>query len=1025
MFIHLNCHSHYSLQAGADPVDALARAAAAMGCPALALTDTDGLYGAVAFHRAARAAGLHPVFGAEITDAKNPETPAPRAVLLARDLSGFGEVCRVITDRHLAPGFSLAARLREVSDRVVILSADARVLDTVARGRGGGNLYAELTRLGGGRASRDLLAFARRRGLPVAATNRVFFLRPEGMEVHRLLAAIRTGTTLATLPANAAVPAASWMKTPAEMSRLFADAPEAVRNTRRIAECCDVTLPIGETLFPRFALPAGETPASRLEALARRGVRRLYPGRMGAAEARLRHELKVINDLSFAPYFLIVWDIVREARARGIPTVGRGSAANSLVCRALGITEVDPLGHNLYFERFLNPERTDYPDIDIDFPWNRRDEMLDYVFEKYGRENVALISAHVHFRGRSALREVGRALGIPPAEIDAFTRALPYSVDLEHLDSVRKVIPECRHLPLEDEPYRGMIALAQKIEGLPRHLSIHCGGIVISPFPITQRLPLEKTPKGFVVTQFDMYPVEDMGLLKIDLLAQKGLAVLADTVRAVEARHNVRVDFARLDPARDRGTRELIRRGDTLGCFYIESPGMRNLLKKLRVETFEMLTAASSIIRPGVADSGMMKAFIDRHNGREAVRCPHPRMAELLRDTFGVMIYQEDVIKVAHEIAGMSLGEADSLRKCMSKKRNWEDIRTHRERFLSGATARGVRPEAAMEIWRQIESFAGYAFCKAHSASFAVVSCQTAYLKAHYPAEFMAAVLSNRGGFYDTAAYVEEARRMGLAILPPSVNASDEAFTAVSWPGGGSGAANAIRVGLGQFKGLGRLALSSILDARRRGGPYSSLDNFLSRVVIGESETEALILAGAFDGLGRTRPELLWLLKRLARRRERDATCLPGFSTPSDGIPIPSLPDYTLREKLLAELACLDIAVSDHLLSLYDINTQGRVPAKALARLAGRVVTLTGWLVHAKRTRTAKNEFMKFLMLEDATAAFEVTLFPRVYSRFGPLLYDRGPYTVTGRVEREGGSFTVTAHRLSRVTDAPHSTKPS
>ncbi|UCD11979.1 MAG: DNA polymerase III subunit alpha [Nitrospinaceae bacterium] len=1021
MFVHLNCHSHYSLQAGVDSIDALAQAAAAMGCPALALTDTDGLYGAVSFHRAARAAGIRPIYGAEISGSG--ERSEPRAVILAKDLQGFGEVCAVITDRHLDPGFSLARRLGDASDRVVILSADSRVLDAVARARGAGNLYAELSRLAGGRASRDLLAFARRRGLPVAATNRVLFLRREGFAIHRLLAAIRTGTTLSTLPEGAAAPPASWMKTPAEMARLFADVPEAVQNTRRIAERCNVTLPIGEILFPRFPLPAGETPSSRLEALTRRGVRALYPGRLAEATRRLDHELKVINGLSFAPYFLIVWDVVREARSRGIPTVGRGSAANSLVCRALGITEVDPLGHNLYFERFLNPERTDYPDIDIDFPWNRRDEMLDYVFDKYGRENVALISAHVHFRGRSALREVGRALGIPGAEIDALTRALPYGVDVARLGAARETIPECRHLPLEDEPYRGMIALAQQIEGLPRHLSIHCGGIVISPFPIIQRMPLQKTPKGFVVTQFDMYPVEDMGLLKIDLLAQKGLAVLTDTVRAVAARHNVRIDFARLDPARDPATRALIRRGDTIGCFYIESPGMRNLLKKLRVESFEMLTAASSIIRPGVADSGMMKAFIDRHNSREAVRTPHPRMARLLRDTFGVMIYQEDVIKVVHDIAGMSLGEADRLRKCMSKKRNWEDIRIHRERFLSGAVARGVRSGAALEIWRQIESFAGYAFCKAHSASFAIVSYQTAYLKAHHPAEFMAAVLSNRGGFYAAAAYVEEARRMGLTILPPCVNASEATFTAVARPGGrnreaaGGAAANAIRVGLGQFKNVGQCAIDSILAERRRGGSYTSLADFLSRAAIGEAETEALILAGACDALGGTRPELLWQLQLLAHGRKRGVASLPGFF-PFSGATIPTLPDYTLREKLLVELACLDITVSAHLLSLYDIEAAGRVPAKALRRLAGRVVTLTGWLVHAKRTRTVKNEFMKFLMLEDATAAFEVTLFPRVYRRFGPLLYDRGPYTVTGRVEQEGDCLTVTAHRLSRVAEA-------
>jgi DNA polymerase III alpha subunit len=522
-----------------------------------------------------------------------------------------------------------------------------------------------------------------------------------------------------------------------------------------------------------------------------------------------------------------------------------------------------------------------------------------------------------------------------------------------------------------------------------------------------------------------MYPAEDMGFLKIDLLAQKGLAVLADTIQDVKTHYGLEVDFNRTDPTQDPKTQGLIRRGDTIGCFYIESPGMRNLLKKLKVQSFDMLTAASSIIRPGIADSGMMKAFIDRHNGREKVRSLHPKMRELLKDTFGVMIYQEDVIKVAHEIAGMSLGEADSLRKCMSKKRDWEDINTYRERFLKGAEKNGVRLSVGLEIWRQIESFAGYAFCKAHSASFAIVSYQTAYLKAHYPAEFMAAVLSNRGGFYDTCAYVEEARRMGLRILLPDINRSEEAFTATFYPDAGKTGtkkSNAIRVGLAQVKGLTHHALCSILESREEA--FTSLDNFLSRVKITGHEVETLIRSGACDGWGQTRPELLWQLKLLLRALPARNPSLKHsngslFENKIRTDLVPGLPEYDLREKLLAELECLDLTVSAHLLSLYDIDSNRQVPAKTLAAQAGRVVTLTGWLIHSKRTRTVKNEIMKFLMLEDRTASFEVTLFPAVYRRFGPLLYDRGPYTVTGRVERDGDCCTVTAFGLSRNEKPP------
>ncbi|MEE2986984.1 MAG: DNA polymerase III subunit alpha [Nitrospinota bacterium] len=1151
MFVHLNCHSNYSLLAGTNRVDDLVRAAAAQGCPALALTDTNGLYGAIPFYQAALKAHIRPILGTEIITNR-------RATLLAKNLRGFGEICRIITRRHLQPGFSLEKCLEQCSHDVIILCPDENLLENTIAVRGGEDIYAELLAAGadgknpdwrpqaigretgsglfppgvGHHTGRKVVpenpGFAQRSSFGeqsisqfppsvtrrrAVATNRVFFIRPEDWQIHRLLTAIRTGTTV---DASSALHESKelWMKPPEEMVRLFHDIPEAIRNTLDIAEQCNVVLPIGEIRLPNFPLHASGIPSSRLVAagapsvtlgpisstlsraqrstqdqkllaiwpraerpgvarlrrLAREGAVKLYghPPPSDVSE-RLRYELEVIDNLDFASYFLIVWDIVREAKARGIPTVGRGSAANSLVCRVLGITEVDPIEHNLYFERFLNPERTDYPDIDIDFPWNRRDEMLEYVFNKYGHENVALISTHVHFRGRSALREVGKALGVPLPEIDAFVKRLPHSFDVagprpggtgqtpsrtqslevaslgfcqppprrahyvgenggkwisrstvnasskavSHLapraaglEEVRKLVPECRDLPLEDEPYRSIIALSKRIDGFPRHLSIHCGGIVISPFPITDRIPLQKTPKGFVVTQYDMYPVEDMGLLKIDLLAQKGLAVLADTVQNVKTLYGTKIDFSQIDPTRDSRTRRLIRQGKTIGCFYIESPGMRNLLQKLEVDSFDMLTAASSIIRPGVADSGMMKAFIDRHNGREKVHYLHPKMEEILKETFGVMIYQEDVIKVAHAIAGMSLGEADSLRKCMSKKRDWEDINNHRERFFSGARANGIAKKIIEEIWRQIESFAGYAFCKAHSASFALVSYQCAYLKAHYPTEFMAAVLSNRGGFYDACAYTEEARRMGIKILAPHVNHSAEEFMACG--------KRAMYVGLGQVKGLSHHTISTILK-HRKDGPYVSVADFLSRVEASIPETEALIRCGALDGARTSRPELLWQLKLLTRAEKNG----PMASLPFTSVRrtrILKLPEYTLREKVLAELEHLDLAVSAHLLLLYDVNQAGLTQARDLVQFPGCIVTLAGWLVTAKSTWTVQHQLMKFLMLEDATASFEVTLFPKVYRRFGPLLYDRGPYIVKGRVESEGRCHTITALWLGRCS---------
>lgn len=1062
MFIHLNCHSNYSFLAnttlgsasgdsvmrsknsdkpisdchsyvmgGANKIDDLVRHASTLRYPTLALTDTNGLYGAVPFYQSARKAGIKPVFGTEIVQGTQ------RAILLAKNLQGFAELCRVITDRHLKPNFSLTRRLKQCGEDVIILCSDKKIMQSLLAARGTENIYFEI--------GPSTLTVGN--PFPLVATNPIRFIRPEDWEVHRLLTAIKMNTTIHSVPQSALAPRDAWMKPPEEMVRLFQEVPSAIANTLKIAEQCNVELPIGETLLPSLPIHSSSQ-HDYLKKLASEGVKKLYHGGpLKEAIQQLHYELKVINDLNFSSYFLIVWDIVREAKERNIPTVGRGSAANSLVCRALSITEVDPIAHNLYFERFLNPERTDYPDIDIDFPWNRRDEMLDYVFKKYGPENVALISAHVHFRGRSALREVGKALGVPIPEIDALTSRLPHFSDLSGLEEIRKNIPECRHLPLEDEPYRSIISLAQRIAQFPRHLSIHCGGIVISPFPITDRIPLQRTAKGFVVTQYDMYPVEDMGLLKIDLLAQKGLAVLADTLQDVEEKYGRQINFDQINPVDDPETQKLIREGKTIGCFYIESPGMRNLLRKLQVDSFEMLTAASSIIRPGVSESGMMKAFIAASRRRQLAIAPSRkqtqsrlklvianshrarpggewRMNEILQDTYGIMIYQEDVIKVAHKIGGMSLGEADSLRKCMSKKRNWQDINIHRNRFISGAMQNGVGKTSAEEIWRQIESFAGYAFCKAHSASFAIVSYQTAYLKAHYPAEFMAAVLSNRGGFYDACAYVEETRRMGIEILPPDVQLSDEAFTATSVPldpkgnnsirqaKGSLGSKNycqlplrqAVRVGLSQVKGLSQNSVDEIIENR----PYTSLTDFLTRTNISVAETESLIHCGAFGTIGEPRTKLLWQLK-LHRRGKRDlfSQCAPQ---------IPKLPEYSLHEKLLAEIECLDLTVSHHPLRLYSFPNKlakTAICGDQLEKFSGKLTTLIGWAITYKRTRTAKNELMKFMTLEDTTATFEITLFPRVYKQFGHLLHDRGPYIVRGRIEQRDN--TVTALWIGRL----------
>ena len=1013
MFTHLNCHSVYSLLEGANRIGDLVKAATQMGISELALTDTNGLYGAVTFYKSAKQAGIRPIFGTEI------QSNGQRAVLLAKNMTGFGEICRIVTDRHLKEYFSLLKSLRECGNDVIILCPDQKLLDGIVKERGTKDIAVELTRFGNSLIG-NLMSYSRRHSLPMVATNRVFFIQVEGWETHRLLSTIRTNSTIHTIPKNAVVSPDAWLKPPNKMTKLFSDCPQAIQNSLRIAEQCQVDLSIGKIKLPPFDVPEGETAFSFLEKLAWKGAKKLYRSFTTAVQERLSFELGIIRKLSLASYFLVVWDIIKEAHRRGILTVGRGSAANSLVCRTLGITEVDPIHHNLYFERFLSLERADCPDIDIDFPWNRRDEMLDYVFKKYGHKNVALISTHIHLRGRSTLREVGKAMGIPTPEINAFTSKLPHFAKLSELKEIQERVPECRELPIEDEPYRSMIRWSRKIEGFPRHLSIHCGGIVVSPDPITDTIPLQKTPKGFVVTQYDMGPVEDMGLLKIDFLSQMGLAVEVDTVQAIHENYNIRMDFSKADATQDEKTKELIRNGDTVGCFYIESPGMRNLLRNLDVTDFDMLTAVSSIIRPGISDSGMMKAFINRHNGKETVHYLHSKLKNVLQKTYGIMIYQEDVIKVANTIAMMSLGEAEGLRKCMSKKRDRERIENYKDRFLSGAKKNGVAKETAQEIWRQIKSFAGYAFCKAHSASFAMVSYRAAYLKAHYPAEFMASVLSNQGGFYGTDEYIEEARRMGLKILLPHVNHSRREFFSQSY--GKTIRRSAIRVGLMQVKNLSRKTIDKTLEERNK-KPYVSLGDFHSRVKANEHEIDFLIRCGALDGLGDTRPAMLWkygMLENKIKKSQEEQVLFP-MNDANHFNKIPKLPEYVFREKLIQELECLGVAVSHHPLLLYGIKygnrTNGILPAKSLHRHSGKVGTLVGWLVTYKRTRTDKGELMKLITLEDSTGLFEAILFPKVYRRFGHLLQGRGPYIVKGWIKRNGRCHTVTVLWLGKWTE--------
>jgi DNA-directed DNA polymerase III PolC len=1015
MFTHLHVHSNFTFMSGAATVEDLTERARELNMKALALTDRNGLYGAVPFYKAARERGLQPILGVELDD---PRDPRCQAVLLAENGRGFSHICRLITRRKLQEDFRLAEALQESPEGVIILTSEPALLERLSAAIGSDRLYGELTPAadeGGRRRIKRVAEMARRRDLPLVASGDVYLIRAADHPLHRLLRAIGTNRTLFSLDGEEQATSWNYLAAAEPMQRLWREFPRALRNTEAIRARCRVDLSLGTYRFPNFPLPPGETPFSYLWKISFRGLKRRYRPLTERAIERLKYELDTIEQLGFSTYFLVVWDIARRARAVRIPAIGRGSAANSIVSYCLGVTHVDPLAHHLYFERFLNPQRTSPPDIDLDFCWKRRDQILEYVYRTYGVHHVAMIATTVTLGARSAVREVAKVMGLEPEEIRRLSSPIPFW-GVRDLRTVREDFPECRHLPLDREPYRTMINTAQRIRGYPRHLSVHPGGMVISPTPLTDLLPLEKAPKGLIITQYDMFAVEDLGLVKIDLLGQRSLGVLQDTVEAVERRQG-RTPPVEDTPAvfEDAATRDLIREGRTMGCFYIESPAMRSLLKKLRTDTFEGLTAASSVIRPGVAESGMMDQYIRRHRDPDQVRYLHPKLKELLGETYGVMVYQEDVIKVAHHLAGMSLGEADLLRRAMSGKlRSRAAMARLENEFVTSCHRRGIHQRVAREIWRQIASFAGYAFCKAHSASYAVLSFQVAYLKAHHPAEFMAAVLSNGGGFYGPGAYVQETRRMGLKVLLPDINKSRQEYT---------GSGGAVRIGLMAVKGLSAASVSSILAARREGS-FTSLSDLRRRTSVGFKELHTLIRCGALDCFELSRPELLWRLEAAGRGGLPGGPQEEAISGEMDhGLAriVPRIPEYSLEERCLIELETFGYMASRHPLELLvpHPQPQGIITADRMSEHAGREVRMIGWLIAAKRITARKTgQPMKFMSLEDLTGTFEVTLFPDVYRRHAHLTLGHGPYLITGKVEGSFGVCGLTAKSIE-VIDWP------
>lgn len=1023
-FIHLHTHSYYSFLRGTiSPAD-LVDKAVELGFPSVALTDTNGVYGAIKFYKKAQEKGIKPIIGAEVD---HPEDRRQRIVVLAKNSLGYENLCRLLTYRHMEKdSFLWKTALNYLSEDNFLLTDTMEILK---EGQTHKNLRHALRgevilTLKNKVNNRSLYRYCKKHRIPCVATGDVYLLKKEDWETHKILRCIDNNSILSKLPDEELdAQEDNYFRNVQEMADMLNGGEELLEESVRIAAECNLELPLGSLKFPKAKVDTAEESFSYLSRIAWEGLKKQYNPLTKEAVKRFAYELETIEELGFSDYFLVVHDILKEANRRNIPHIGRGSAANSIIAYCLGITEVDPLKYNLYFERFLNRERKSPPDIDLDFCWKSRDGLLRWVYERYGAAHVAMINEIVTFRIRGAFREVAKVYGIPEEEISKMSRSVSYySRDWGH---TQKVFPASASLNWDS--YDFILQAAKRITGFPHHLSIHVGGIVITREPITDYTPLEKSANGLTITQYDMYCAEDLGLVKIDLLAQRSLSVLRDCMLMVEKRSGKTPPVDDADVVfNDAATRAIIRDGTSMGCFYIESPAMRNLLKKLKIDTFEMLTAASSVIRPGVAESGMMKEFIQRHQMEDPsqIQYIHPKMKELLGETYGVMIYQEDVIKVAHHVAGISLSEADLLRRAMSgKSRSKKGMAQLRDDFIRSAIQRDVDIESALEIWRQIESFCGYSFCKAHSASFARVSFKVAFLKAHYPAAFMACVLSNQGGFYHTSAYIEESKRMGLAILPPDINKSNYPY---------EGQQDYIRVGLQQIAEVSYNTKKAVLEARDSQGEFKSLPDFLYRVDAGKKDLEILIQLGLFDSLHKNRAQMLWLLETayepIKKSKQNHQERMTKVESSSLITALPQLKDYSEEHKRLLELKYLGFSCTHHFLDFFEeaiTNLKKRfhlITSSQIKDHKGQYVRIVGWAIAMKvvHTKNQENPYMKFLSLEDQEGTFEASLFPKVYAKYAQITASSGPFLVEGRVDEDFGVPSIQVRVISKIDGNLH-----
>jgi DNA-directed DNA polymerase III PolC len=1031
MLVPLHLKSHYSLGIGCASIERLVERAAMLGLPAMALTDVENLYGQVLFHRLAREKGIKPITGVELQSLHRPETssagsapkPDTRLVLLARNRTGYENLCQIITRRKLSDGTQddLIDSLRNWTEGLYLLTDDPLTAERLLSVPEVGRQFTRLLLIRPGRgvtAERKVIEASSKLGIPLVADPDIVFVDPEDRPLHCLQLAIGKNLLLSQVEEQSLTdPYGRHFPGPRESEDLFADVALAIEETHHLAESCELDLGKSKPIFPKISLPPGETAYSHLAKLTFHGLERRLERRHRKWTSqhleRLARELAVIEKLGFCEYFLIVGDLVRFAHECDIGVVARGSGAGSLVAHALDITHVDPLEYGLYFERFLHEGRSDLPDIDVDLCWIRRDEVIRYVYETYGENRVAMISSHVTFQPHMAFRETLKAFGVPMEQVNRYSRRLPYvSPDARSKTPLHDLIcssPLAKTIPLEEEPFRTAIPLAERILNQPHHLSIHPGGIVIGARRLEAYTPLERAAKGIVVTQYDMHSIEDVGLVKIDLLGNRCLTEHQDTLRNLGGTLQL-ADIPDEDPK----TIELLRSARTVGCFQLESPAMRSLIGKLPTRSIRDCIAAVALIRPGAAAGGAKEAYLRRSNGEEPPEYLHPSLRKLLEESHGVVIYEEDVMCIASAVAGVTLAEGDALRSAIKKCRSSDDMRDLENTFLLQAIRNGIQPDVASAVWKDLRKFASYCFSKAHASGYGLLAYQSAYLKAHFPVEFGCAILNNHAGMYSMRTISEEVKRMGVRLLHPSVNHSDACFSMERVADG-----TAVRTGFSRIKGLSCSAIERIISARNN-GPFRSFSDFLLRVRIPHRSVETLILAGAFDDLPPPRekdplnhPQLIWELENTTQRTkatDRDDSYIDIDYGVFDH---PSLAAYDTMTCIRNELEILGMALTNHPMRVLRNKVQKRrcISTREAAQSPGRRVRVAGLIAASRNVRT-KGGVMRFITIEDEHDLLEATLFPNVYRMFSACLNSLGPYLVEGTVENDRGTPSLNVSRV-------------